>query len=46
MFRKLLQDYPEIARTLRSRMTRHVLHVSAQFDEIGERLREIDASLR
>ena len=32
MFRKLLQDYPEIARTLRTRMTRHVLRVAAEFD--------------
>lgn len=42
MFRKLLQDYPEIAKILRSRMTRHVLEVSAEFNRVGERLKAID----
>jgi len=46
MFRKLLQDHPEIARTLRSRMTRYVLNVASEFDVVGERLRAIDASLQ
>ena len=46
MFRRLLQDYPEIARTLRSRMARHVLHISAEFDQIGAQLKAIDASLQ
>jgi CRP-like cAMP-binding protein len=45
MFRKLLQDYPEIARILRSRLARHVLHVASEFETIGERLKAIDASL-
>jgi CRP-like cAMP-binding protein len=43
MFRKLLQDYPEIAKILRSRMTRHVLQVSAEFQQVGDRLKAIDA---
>jgi CRP-like cAMP-binding protein len=42
MFRKLLQDNLEIARTLRGRMTRHVLQVSAEFERIGERLKAIE----
>jgi CRP-like cAMP-binding protein len=42
MFRKLLQDYPEIAKILRSRMTRHVLEVSAELNQVGERLKAID----
>ena len=42
MFRKLLQDYPEIAKILRSRMTRHVLQVSAEFNQVGERLKAIE----
>jgi CRP-like cAMP-binding protein len=46
MFRKLLQDYPEIAKILRSRLAQHVLHVSAAFDEVGDRLKAIDASLQ
>ena len=46
MFRKLLQDYPEIAKTLRSRLARHVLHVASQFDEVGERLKAVEASLQ
>lgn len=41
MFRKLLQDYPEIARILRSRMARHVLQVAAEFDVVGQRLKAI-----
>ncbi len=43
MFRKLLQDYPEIAKILRSRMTRHVLQVSAEFNQVGERLKAIES---
>lgn len=46
MFRKLLQDYPEIAKTLRSRLARHVLQVAEEFQVVGERLKELDASLR
>lgn len=43
MFRKLLQDYPQIAKILRSRMTRHVLQVSAELDQVGDRLKAIDS---
>ena len=43
MFRKLLQDYPEIAKILRSRMTRHVLQVSAEFNQVGDRLKAIES---
>jgi CRP-like cAMP-binding protein len=42
MFRKLLQDYPAIAKILRSRMTRHVLQVSAELNQVGERLKALD----
>jgi CRP-like cAMP-binding protein len=41
-FRKLLQDNPEIARILRSRMARHVLQVAEDVRHIGERLKAID----
>ena len=43
MFRKLLQDYPQIAKILRSRMTRHVLQVSAELNLVGDRLKAIDS---
>ena len=43
MFRKLLQDYPQIAKILRSRMTRHVLQVSAELNQVGDRLKAIDS---
>ena len=43
MFRKLLQDYPEIAKILRSRLARHVLQVSAEFQQVGERLKAIES---
>jgi CRP-like cAMP-binding protein len=46
MFRRLLQEHPEIARTLRSRMTQHVLQVAAEFEAVGERLKALDASLQ
>jgi len=42
MFRKLLQDYPEIAKILRSRLTRHVLHMASEIDRVGERLKAIE----
>ncbi len=45
MFRRVLQDHPEIARTLRSRLARHVIHVASEFQAVGQRLKEIDASL-
>jgi CRP-like cAMP-binding protein len=45
-FRKLLQEHVEIAKLLRTRLTRHVLQVTTEFNVVGERLRAIDASLR
>jgi hypothetical protein len=42
MFRRLLQEYPEIAAALRSRLARNVLQVSAQFDEVARRLKSIE----
>jgi CRP-like cAMP-binding protein len=41
-FRKLLQDHPEIARILRSRMARHVIQVAEDVRHIGDRLKAID----
>ncbi len=38
MFRKLLQEHPEMAATLRSQLARHVLQMAAGFDAIRERL--------
>ncbi len=38
MFRRMLQDYPEIALTLRSRMMRQVVQASAEFNEVARRL--------
>ena len=38
MFRRMLQDYPEIALTLRSRLMRHVVQASAEFSEVARRL--------
>jgi CRP-like cAMP-binding protein len=42
MFRRLLQEYPEIAATLRARLARNVAEVAAEFDEVGRRLRAIE----
>jgi hypothetical protein len=41
MFRRLLQEYPEIATALRSRLARNVLQVSADFNEVARRLKAI-----
>jgi CRP-like cAMP-binding protein len=41
MFRRLLQEYPEIATALRSRLARNVLQVSAEFNEVARRLKSI-----
>lgn len=41
MFRRLLTEYPEIARTLQSRLARHVLDTSAALEGVGERLRAL-----
>jgi CRP-like cAMP-binding protein len=42
MFRRLLQEYPEIALTLRSRLTRSVLQAAADFNAVGERLKALE----
>lgn len=41
-FRRLLQEYPEIATTLRSRLTRNVLRASADFNGVATRLARIE----
>ena len=38
MFRRLLQEYPEIAIALRARLTRNVLRVSAELSQVARRL--------
>jgi CRP-like cAMP-binding protein len=42
MFRRLLQDNPQIALTLRSRLTRSVLEAAADFEAVGQRLRALE----
>src|SRR5687768_13425224 len=39
MFRRLLQEYPEIAVTLRARLLRHVVDIAAELDDAGRRLK-------
>jgi CRP-like cAMP-binding protein len=39
MFRRLLQDYPEIALALRSRLMRQVVEAAGDFDEVGKRFK-------
>ena len=41
MFRRLLQEYPEIAIALRARLTRNVLRVSAELSQVARRLSAI-----
>jgi CRP-like cAMP-binding protein len=38
MFRRLLQEYPEIAMALRARLTRNVLRASAELSQVARRL--------
>jgi hypothetical protein len=38
MFRRLLQEYPEIARTLRARITRNVVQETVEFQNVALRL--------
>jgi CRP-like cAMP-binding protein len=38
MFRRMLQEYPEIALTLRARMMRQVMQASAEFNDVAQRL--------
>jgi CRP-like cAMP-binding protein len=42
MFRRLMQEYPDIALTLRSRLTRNVLQAAADFGAVGARLKALD----
>lgn len=42
MFRRLLQEYPEIATSLRSRLARAMVGASAEFNEVARRLAAID----
>jgi CRP-like cAMP-binding protein len=42
MFRRLLQEHPEIAATLRSRLARNVLQVAADLNAVGERLKTLE----
>ncbi len=44
MFRRLLQDHPQIAITLRARLMRNVVQQSAEFDEVARRLRALQES--
>jgi CRP-like cAMP-binding protein len=41
-FRRLLQEYPQIAITLRARLMQNVLQVSAEFNDIAQRLRNMN----
>ena len=43
MFRRLLQEHPDIARALRSRFTQSVLRASAEFNEVARRLGAIQS---
>ena len=43
MFRRLLQEYPEITKALRSRLTRNVLRASAEFEAVARRLASIQS---
>ncbi len=38
MFRRLLQEYPEIALALRARLARHVLRASSELSQVARRL--------
>jgi hypothetical protein len=42
MFRRLLQEYPEIAVTLRARLSRNVMLSAAEFAAVAERLRTLE----
>lgn len=43
MFRRVLQDHPEIAKILRSRLARHMLQVASEIQGVGERLKALEA---
>jgi CRP-like cAMP-binding protein len=42
MFRRLLQEYPEIAVALRARLSRNVLLSAAEFEAVAQRLRALE----
>ena len=42
MFRRLLQEYPEIAAALRSRLARNLIQLSGSFNEVGRRLADAE----
>jgi CRP-like cAMP-binding protein len=42
MFRRLLQEYPEFAATLRARLARNVLQMTADLNAVGERLKTLE----
>lgn len=42
MFRRLMQDHPQIALTLRSRLTQSVLQAAADYGAVGMRLRALE----
>ncbi len=41
MFRRLLQEYPQIALTLRTRMARNIVQSAAAFNDIRDRLAKL-----
>jgi len=41
MFRRLLQEYPEIAATLRTRLTRGIIETATEFRQVAARLAAI-----
>jgi CRP-like cAMP-binding protein len=42
MFRRLLQEYPEIGATLRARLARNVVQLASEFSGVRERLAAIE----
>ena len=42
MFRRLLQEYPEIAIRLRARLSRILVQASAEYSEVGRRLAALE----
>ena len=42
MFRRLLQEYPEIAATLRRRLTRGIIETATEFRQVAARLAQIE----
>jgi CRP-like cAMP-binding protein len=42
MFRRLLQEYPQIALVLRARLARNVMRSAAEYEEVAKRLAAIE----